>query len=195
MNLNELHEAYLKDPLLVDEFASELTTFITKIVKSECRHSSSMYHTLEDVIGESLLDVWKNLSVFDASKSQFTTFVRMVIQANIIDIFRKYKKRDELQYIEERGDQSYVDERAGYPGFTKHHQYPISSNYSDSLSKEATFGQLISTLNKQDKSFIKKKLEGLSEAELDTFFSRRKGWANDKWRYIKVKLHALNYGF
>ncbi len=172
LNLNELHEAYLKDPLLVDEFASELTRFVTKIVKSECR-SRSTYFTIEDAIGESLLDVWRTLPTFDSTKSQLTTFVRRIIQDNIVDIYRKYNKRQELPIVDE-------------DDYTHQEKGPAA---------KLTLDKLVSTLNDEDKSFVLMKLKGLSELELDTFFNRKRGWANDKWRYLKAKLHALNYGF
>jgi len=174
LNLNELHEAYLKDPLLVDEFASELTSFITRTVKSECkRHSASTYDSIEDAIGESLLDVWEALGTFDSARSQFTTWVTTIVLRNIADIYRKYNKRQELSI-----DPDY--------SITHHEKGPTT---------KLSLDKLISELNDEDKSFVLMKMRGLSELELDTFFTRKQGWANDKWRYLKVKLHALNYGF
>jgi len=172
MKLNELHEAYLKDPLLVDEFSTGLVNFITSIVKSECRNSSSYRH-LEDAIGESILEVWEALGTFKPERSQFTTWVNMVVRRNIVDVYRKYNKRQELSII---------------PDYSIPHQ---EKGPSDKL----TLDKLVGYLNDEDKSFIVMKLKGLSELELDTFFNRHKGWANDKWRYLKVKLRALNYGF
>jgi len=174
LNLNELHEAYLKDPLLVDEFASELTSFITRTVKSECkRHSASTYDSIEDAIGESLLEVWGQLSTYQIDKSAFTTWVTTIVLRNITDIYRKYNKRQELSI-----DPDY--------SITHHEKGPVT---------KLSLDKLVSELNDEDKSFVLMKMRGLSELELDTFFTRKQGWANDKWRYLKVKLHALNYGF
>lgn len=172
LNLNELHEAYVKDPLLVDEFASALRIFVIKIVKYDCSNQTS-FSTLEDAIGESLLEVWRALGSFNPEKAQFTTWVRMIVRRNMVDIFRKYNKRQEIELNDETANTSLCRVHRG-------------------LDSRLLANDLVGTLGDMDKSFIQMKLAGLSEVELDTSFGRKPGWANDKWRYLKKRLRFLN---
>lgn len=169
MNLNQLHEAYLKDPLLVDEFAAKLTSFVTSIVKTEClRRTKSTFNTIEDAIGDSLVEVWEGLGAFNPEKSQFTTWVTTITLRNIVDIFRKYKKRQELSYD---------------PSMDK----PTTMGPHNELD----MSKLTSQLSTEDKFFIQYKLQGLSEVELAAAFGKNPKWAKNKWYRLAEKLRLL----
>jgi RNA polymerase sigma factor (sigma-70 family) len=170
MNLNELHAAYLKDPLSVDAFATSLRDFVIKIVKTECkRHSASTYDTIEDAVGESLLEVWRQLDRYERDKCLFTTNVTTIVLRNIVDIYRKCNKRQEIELHDETG-------------VVVHDERSIS---------RITYRNLLGRLNNGDKLFVKYKIEGLSDDDIAANFGQNRQWAWNKWYRIKEKLRVL----
>jgi len=171
LNLNELHSVYLKDPLLVDQFAESLRIFVIKTVKKQYGGSGASWFTLEDAVGESLLEVWSRQAAFNPEKAQFTTWVTMIVLSNIVDVFRKYNKRQELELNDNMSDGSYV-----------------SGRLNSRLALKALIGSLG---DEDDKSFVLKKLEGLSEIELADHFGQNPKWAKNKWHRLAEKLRLL----
>lgn len=172
LNLNELHTAYLKDPLLVDQFAESLRIFVIKTVKKQYGCSGATWHTLEDAVGESLLEVWRRLESFNPEKAQFTTWVTMVVNGNIIDEFRKYNKRQEIE----------LNDNLSQSGVNK---------IPDRFWLRTLIGSLDNDL---DIAFITKKLEGLTEQELAVHFGQNPKWAKNKWHRLAEKLRLLAAG-
>lgn len=168
-NLNDLHETYLKDPLMVDEFASELTSFVTKIVKLECkRRTAATFDLVEDAIGEALLGVWGGLGEFDATKSKFTTWVTTITLRRIVDIFRKSNKRQEIGLIE------------NWDGGVKLR-----------IGDRVDCAKLLARLDEEDRSFIIKKFQGLTGQELADHFGQNLQWTKNKWSRLAEKLKLL----
>ena len=155
---------------MVEEFATSLRDFIIKTVKLECkRRSSATFDNIEDAVGESLLEVWQALDSFNAEKSQFTTWVSTIVLRNIVDIFRKYNKRQEL---------SLEPAKLDYP--------PIKGPF-----QVIAMRQLLAQLDDDDKSFVESKLQGLSEVELAAKFGQNPKWAKNKWFRLAEKMRLL----
>jgi len=168
-SLNDLYEDYIRDPLKVDSFALELRNFIRATVKAECRRkSASTYDTVEDAVGESLLKVWGHLGDFKPGECLFTTWVTTIVLNNITDIWRKYNKRREIGLVENWNGS--VQLRIG--------------------DKIDCF-KLLTQLKEADRSFIIKKLNGLTDDELAAHFGQNRQWAWNKWYRLKEKLRVL----
>ncbi len=174
MNLNNSYEAYKRDPLLVDEFALELKKFITGTVKQYClRKSASTFSLLEDAIGDSLLKVWEHLGTYDPTKEAvFTTWVTTCVYNNIVDIFRKYKNRQELLMIDNVGYDS------GKPDFD--------------LGDRLTLDKIRRQLSKEDQNLITFKLQGLSDEVIAANFGQSVGNMKTIWRRLKAKMKLLS---
>jgi RNA polymerase sigma factor (sigma-70 family) len=169
---NATFEAYKSGALSEEAFARALIVYVTKLVKRASKHGKARhatYCTIEDAIGESLLEVWEHLDTFDPTKSSLSTYVATVVLRNVIDVYRRYNKRQEVAFVEEM------------------HEAPFLGGTASKLSLKA----LLSTLSRDDREFLKMKFDGLSEAEIDAAFKREPGWANDKLRNLKRKLRFL----
>lgn len=163
-SLNELYEGYAKDPLLVDEFATELRDFITRIVKSECKRKlASSYDLLEDAIGESLLEVWRAVPKFQPGKALFTSFVTKIVLNNFVDIIRKYQKRKEI---------AFVDNMPSRPIFR-------------SIEARLTMQGVLDRLDEGDKAFVIKKVAGLSNEEIAQADNTTIDAVKGRWKRLK----------
>ncbi len=164
LTLNELYEVYVKDPLGVDDFATELRDFITRIVKAECRRKlASSYDLLEDAIGESLLEVWREVPKFQPGKAQFSSYVTRIVLNNFVDIIRKYQKRKEIAFI---------DNMPSRPIFR-------------SIEARLTLQGVLDRLDEADKSFVIRKVAGMSNEEIATADNTTIDAVKGRWKRLK----------
>ncbi len=189
----------------MDQFGKSLHNFITATVKLECRSASaSTFDTIEDAIGDSLLEVWQKLATFDSGKSKFTTWVTMIVLRNVIDIYRKYNKQKEIEYIDsyynpkftlERYKSTFVGEGEFKTQQSEQKDFVNAiidqTQYSLGINNQLILEKLLNKLNGIDKLFIMKKLEGLSEVELADHFGQNPKWAKNKWYRLAEKLRLL----
>jgi len=167
MNLNQIHEDYVKDPLLVDSFAESLLLFVQKYVKSQCRgQRGSSFDTVEDAVGASLLKIWKDLPRFDPLKSPFESFVITKIKDSLYEIYNRYGRQAEVELLD---DLSVPDTRKA-----------IESR----LSVKA----LLSTLSDEDKSLVSMKLEGGSDEDIAAAYNIPIETLRTRWKRLKNRL-------
>ena len=172
MTLNEFYEEYVKDPLRVEDFATSLRNFITRIVKGECRRKlASSYDLLEDAIGESLLEVWKQLPGYNPEKALLTTYVTMIVQRNIVDIFRKYNKRQEI---------AFVDKISSKPIFR-------------SIEARLTMQGVLNRLDEADKAFVINKIAGMSNEEIAAADNTTIDAVKGRWKRLKKAISVTPF--
>lgn len=162
--LNELYDEYVKDPLRVDDFATSLRDFITRIVKAECKRKlASSYDLLEDAIGESLLEVWKAVPGFQPGKAQFSSYVTRIVLNNFVDIIRKYQKRKEIAFI---------DNMPSRPIFR-------------SIEARLTMQGVLAKLDEADKAFVIRKVAGMSNEEIAAADNTTIDAVKGRWKRLK----------
>ena len=178
MTLDEVYAVYLADPSEENKqlFGKVLFNFCNAYVKKHYCKKDSAYRQLKDAVTETCLRVWQDLAKYDATKvgkeSQkgrtFTSWVRMILDSDVIDIMRAYKKED-------------------VPLYDNH---GASSSQFDRLDAKITVRQLMSTLAFVDQKFIKMKLDGYEDIEIAAEFGQTLYWVDNHFRKLKEDMRA-----
>jgi RNA polymerase sigma factor (sigma-70 family) len=174
MNLNELHAAYVMDPLGVeDEFATHLRKFIARAVQSKCGSNYAFNHDdIEDTIGDVVLSVWEHLEEYDPAKSLFTTYLHRCVMNHITDSYRKYKKRKEMQLDERQL------ERTGRK---------LPPRGGDRID----LGRFSASLSERDRAIIALKIHGLHNQEIADKLEVSLDVVKNTWKRAKGKMTLL----
>jgi RNA polymerase sigma factor (sigma-70 family) len=175
MNLNEAYDAYSKDPSggnkeqLGLEILNYGQTFLKLNPGDAAKVASrSAVDTMEDTLGDAILEVWERLPKFDPKKSAFKTWVTTILQNNFIDGYKKYAKQGEVLL---------VDEAQVHP-----HR---------SIDEKLTMKQAIKSLSGQEQEFLKMHFEGYSDKAKGEHFGKNTKWSDNQLQIIKNKMRTF----
>ena len=161
--LNEVYKQYKDNPTdeNKDIFGAELMKYCAKMVRTKF----SGRRDIDDMTMDACLLVWKDLEQYKGT-SEFSTWVGSVlIHMGIAE----------------------AEAQDGHEEVPLEESSAIYNPYRG-IDAKLDLKSLLSTLNERDKSFIKLKLEGYEEAELDKEFKQAPGWAHKRYQRIVEKL-------
>ncbi len=161
--LNEVYKKYKENPTdeNKDIFGAELMKYCVKMVKTKFAGRRD----IDDMVMDACLLVWKDLDQYKGT-STFSTWVGSVLIHMGVAEASAQDKYEEVP-LEENS--------AVY-------------NPYHGINAKLDLKSLLSTLSERDKSFIKLKLEGYTDDELDVHFEKKSGWAEVRYQRIVKNL-------
>lgn len=162
--LNELLALYREDPdRWADDFGRSLLDYLNALIHKQFGRSSNYK---EDLVGEVSIKVFENLPKYDPSKSAFSTWVANIFYHTAIDHGRKEFNAQ------------------GAPLNPEIHGHePLKD-----IDSKLTLKSILDKLPKADKSFVRDKLDGLSNDELAKKYGLTPQSAKQKYYEIRKKL-------
>lgn len=145
--LEEAYGLYKASKLHEDDFYGSLKQFVTALVKRNA-HDEYTFSNIEDAISESLLEVWQRLGDFAANRTDFKTFVTIIVRSNIKDALRSYKAS--------KGHVRHVQLEEDVAGASK--ELPAE--------KRVLFEEWLERLDPTDRAIAKMLQDGLTQEEI-----------------------------
>jgi RNA polymerase sigma factor (sigma-70 family) len=174
MNLNEAYETYRQDPIGGKEIFGEVLLkycqkFFYKNVGDVAGVSArSSGQTMEDSLGDAVLEIWERIPKYDAEKASFTTWVTLILKNAFVDGYKAHAQRAEIAYTDN--------------GMVHPHR---------SIDDKLTLKQATKCLTRDEKEFMKMKFAGFSDEAIATHFSKDLFWAWNKWHRMKNKMKVF----
>jgi RNA polymerase sigma factor (sigma-70 family) len=134
---------------------------LMKYCKSICKD--------EDAASEAILKVFENIGQYRPNDAAFATWVKYIVNNQVIDNHRRVSQEvplDEAAHMTHDGGLFGVEERIA-------------------------LRQAVNSLPRLEQEFLKLKIEGCTEKELNDAFGKEGDWADNKWRKIKKTLTEM----
>jgi RNA polymerase sigma factor (sigma-70 family) len=167
MKLNDAYETYLNDPDgWKEQFGYELLKYCQRYFYKNVGDvagvsAKSSAQTMEDTLGDAILEIWERLPKFDPKKASFTTWVTIILANNFKDGYKKHSEQAEVLLMNE-----------------------AQVHPHRSMDEKLTMKQAIKTLSAQEQEFLKLKFAGYSNEAIAEHFGKTVPWA--KTTYFRM---------
>jgi RNA polymerase sigma factor (sigma-70 family) len=173
MTLNEAYELYSKDSSDVNKeiLGESLLIYVKKYFSSNVGDaagitSKSSADTLQDTMGDILLEVWERLPKFDKGKSSFVTWVTIIIKNALTDSYKVYGNRQEILLTDA----------------------DILVHPHRSIDDKLTLKQLVSKLTAKEQALVKYRMQGYSFEDMAYSSGISPEALRKRWQRIQEKL-------
>jgi len=156
--LNDAYAAYVKDPTTEDAFYTVVREFCTATV-AQHSYGAAAFSSMEDVIQESLIEVWRRFPKYDSSIGPFANFVALITLHNIKDGYRKY--------LGERGGRQ---RDGGYKHVVLEEDAVISSEKELRADKKVMLEEWFEQLPPEGRTLMQLTIDGLTQEETAEVF-------------------------
>jgi RNA polymerase sigma factor (sigma-70 family) len=90
-NIDKAYSLYKTKELHEDDFYMSLLRFVEMMIKQNAQDEFT-FTNIEDVISETLLELWRRLPSYKEERGSFRAFALSIVRSNIRDAFRKWTK-------------------------------------------------------------------------------------------------------
>jgi RNA polymerase sigma factor (sigma-70 family) len=174
MKLNDAYETYLNDPDgWKEQFGYELLKYCQRYFYKNVGDvagvsAKSSAQTMEDTLGDAILEIWERLPKFDPKKASFTTWVTIILANNFKDGYKKHSEQAEVLLMNE-----------------------AQVHPHRSMDEKLTMKQAIKTLSAQEQEFLKIHFAGFSDKAKGEHFGKNAKWSDNQLQIIKNKLRSF----
>ena len=171
MKINDAFAQWKENPSQETEavFGKALIRYVEGVVRKKYDDEEKIQYA-EDVIGEAIVEVWRDMPQFNEEKSTFSTWARSVIVNTCKDDSRNRARRGEVGYLE-------------------YYQYDDSKFNTE---EKIDLKRAIARLSKEDQEIVRLQLEGYTQLEIGKQIGKSEKYVENSWlRRILPKLKEL----
>lgn len=147
LGVDEAYERYKAGSLHEDDFYEALKRFAQALVRRNAPDDFT-FSNIEDAISESLLEIWQRLKDFDSTRTNFKTFVTIIVRTNVQDALRLWKtSKGHFRHVE-------LDENT------------LGASKELTAEKRLLFDEWLKSLDGTDRAIAKMLQDGLTQEEI-----------------------------
>lgn len=165
-NLNDLYNAYIKDPSLEVGFSNALYQFVEKTAHKKL---GKQFNRCPEIVGDSVSKILHHIEQFRPFQAKFTTWATTIVYNMCVDAIDEAAKRKE------------------YPI----NEYVLHEPTDISRDERLTLKELLKQLSDDEQQLVDLKFQGYENVEIGGYFGESEAWAKTRYNRITEKLKLL----
>lgn len=147
LGVDEAYALFMAKQLDEDAFYASIKRFAEALVHRNAPDDFT-FSNIEDAISESLIEVWQRLWDFDSNRTNFRTFVTIIVRSNIQDALKAWKSsKGQMRHVE-------LDEET------------LGASRELTAEKRLLFEEWLRDMDATDRALVKMLQDGLTQEEI-----------------------------